>query len=183
MKVSKSEHLGATMTNKQEVFTEYYLGVSRFNATDAARRAGYACPKEEGYRLKRRPDIAAVLSERMADLCMGANEVLVRLAEHARGSLQPFLSEVNGELWPDLTTDEAKQHLHLLKKIKPKKRVGGPADDQWTETEIELELHDPQAALVHIGRHHKLFTDTLERDLSKLSDAELRAIIAEEDGG
>jgi phage terminase small subunit len=170
------------MTNKQEIFTQAYLGVSRFNATDAARRAGYACPKEEGYRLKRRPDIAAVISERMADLCMEANEVLARLAEHARGSLQPFLREVNGELWPDLTTDEAQQHLHLLKKIKPKKRVGGSLDDQWTETEIELELHDPQAALVHIGRHHKLFTDRLEQNLSKLSDAELRAIIAEEEG-
>ena len=170
------------MTNKQNIFIEYYLGVSRFNATDAARRAGYACPKEEGYRLKRRSDIAALLSERITELCMGADEVLARLAEHARGSLGSFLSEVNGELWPDLTTDEARQNLHLLKKIKPKKRVGGPADDQWTETEIELELHDPQAALVHIGRHHKLFTDKMEHDLSKLSDAELRAIIAGEEG-
>jgi phage terminase small subunit len=171
------------MTNKQEFFTEYYLGESRFNATDAARRAGYASPKEEGYRLKRRPDIAAAISERLAELAMEADEVLVRLAEHARGSLACFLREVNGELWPDLTTDEAKQHLHLLKKIKPKKRVGGTAEDQWVETEIELELHDPQAALVHIGRHHKLFTDRLEQELSKLSDAELRAIIAGEDGG
>jgi hypothetical protein len=31
-----------------------------------------------------------------------------------------------------------------------------------TEVDVELELYDAQAALVHIGRHHKLFTDKSE---------------------
>jgi hypothetical protein len=62
----------------------------------------------------------------------------------------------------DLSTQEADEHFHLLKKLKRKDRSGGQGKDAWTETEIEFEIHDPQAALVHLGRHHKLFTDGVE---------------------
>ncbi len=56
---------------------------------------------------------------------MAADDVLMRLAEYARGTIKPLLREQDGELWPDLTSDEAQANLHLLKKIKPKKRQNG----------------------------------------------------------
>lgn len=36
------------LTNKQQAFINYYLGESKMNATDAARRAGYKHPKVQG---------------------------------------------------------------------------------------------------------------------------------------
>lgn len=166
---------------------EYYLGRAHWNATEAARLAGYSDPEQSGWENKKKQEIQAAISERVAAVAMTADEVLIRLAEHARGSFKPFVTEgMDGELWPDLTTQAAQDNLHLLKKIKPKKRVGGSKEDPWTETEIELEIHDPQAALVHLGRHHKLFTDKIEqsgnltiRTAADLSDDELAEIAAE----
>ena len=39
------------LTTKQRLFIDFYLGVSQFNATDAARRAGYKFPNTDGPRL------------------------------------------------------------------------------------------------------------------------------------
>ena len=36
------------LTDKQQAFINYYLGESKMNATDAARRAGYKQPKVQG---------------------------------------------------------------------------------------------------------------------------------------
>ena len=151
------------LTDKQRLFVEFYMGQARWNATEAARLAGYSDPEVSGWENKQKPAIQKAISRRIETVAMGADEVLLRLAEPARASFKPFLVEGStGELWPDLTTEAAQANLHLLKKIKPKKRVGGPVEDQWVETEVELELHDAQAALVHLGRHHKLFTDKQE---------------------
>lgn len=189
----KAEDPGSTksalekLTDKQRLWVEYYLGRAHWNASEAARLAGYADPGQAGWENKKKQEIQAAISERVALIAMSADEVLIRLAEHARGSFKPFLVEGNeGELWPDLTTQEAQENLHLLKKIKPKRRTGGRDEDRWTEDEIELELHDPQAALVHLGRHHKLFTDKTEQSgtitiktAAELSDDELADIATE----
>lgn len=94
---------------------------------------------------------------------MSADEVLLRLRDVARGSLRHFVVKGDdGDVWPDLTTEEAEAKFHLLKKIKPKRRVSTRKDDPWVETEVELELHDAVTALTLLGRHHKLFTDKVE---------------------
>ena len=36
------------LTNKQQAFIDAYCGASKFNATDAARRAGYKHPEVQG---------------------------------------------------------------------------------------------------------------------------------------
>ena len=123
--------------------------------------------------------IRAEIDARLAEMGMGANEVLARLASHARGSLDPFL-QVSGEnAWIDLTTDEAKVNLHLIKEMETERRRYGKDDDMVEEFKVKIKLHDPQAALVQLGRHHKLFTDKVEVDDSGLDDAErARRIIA-----
>jgi phage terminase small subunit len=145
------------LSPKQEMFIETYLQC--WNASEAARVAGYSFPNVAGTRLLANVSIAARVSERIAATAMSADECLKRLAEIARGSLKPFVTEVGEDVWPDLVSAQADENFHLLKKIKPKRRVGGPPDNQWTETEIELEIHDPMRALELIGKHHKLFTD------------------------
>lgn len=172
------------LTRKQQAFVEHYLIC--WNATEAARRAGYSpnsC-RAMGSENLTKPDILAVINARLANLKMQADEVLARLTEQARGSLSDFINEAG-----DIDLDRARQDdkLHLLKRYKvTERKVAGKA-----ERTIEVELYDAQAALVHLGKHLKLFTERLETtganggpietnhtvDLSKLSIEQLEAIV------
>jgi hypothetical protein len=73
--------------------------------------------------------------------------------------LDPFLVEVGDDVWPDLTSEEAKKKRYLLKKIKPKRKSWGSGEEAVTETEVELEIHDPVRALKLLGDAHGLFSD------------------------
>lgn len=156
-------------TDKQHVFVEIYL--KTWNATEAARQAGYkgndATLASVGYANLRKAEIREQIDARLAEFGMSANEVLARLASHARGDLSPFLSQDVDEVSFDLTTEQAKENLHLIKKIKSKTKRGTKDNgEEWEEHETEIEVHDPQAALVHLGRYHKLFTDKAENEQS-----------------
>ena len=70
------------LTNKRIVFVEEYL--SCWNASEAARRAGYKHPGSQGHALLQIPEIQAYIKLRLADMQMSADEVLNRLADHAR---------------------------------------------------------------------------------------------------
>lgn len=153
-----------SLTDKQRVFVEEYLRC--WNAAEAARLAGYSerSAKEIGAENLTKPNIVEMVQQRMAEKVMSADEVLVRLAEHARGSIRPFVQQVGESIRVDITEDEeGEKPLHLIKKIKIKHRMGSTKDGgEFEEFENEIELHDAQAALVHLGRHHKLFTDKSE---------------------
>jgi hypothetical protein len=146
---------------KQQAFVEEYL--TCWNASEAARRAGYKTQANvQGARLLANDSIRAKIETRLKEKAMGADEVLARLAEHARGDFSSFLT-ATGTI--DLTSDDAKAKLFLLKRVKVTSRKYAK-DDEFEEYHTEIELHDPQAALVHIGRHHKLFTDAVEQTVS-----------------
>ena len=141
-------------TNKAKAFVDAYFACG-FNATEAAKRAGYSqkTAYSIGHENLKKPEIAALVAERMKKAAMPANEVLARLAAIARGDVSHFLTD-KGDI--DYTTEQAKANIHLLKKARVKRGVT-KSGEPWTETEIEL--HDPQSALVNIGRHHGLFVD------------------------
>ena len=98
---------------------------------------------------------------------MSANEVLQRLADMARGDMGKFL-DVNsmGIFNLDLKKAKELELLHLIKKVKDRSvmtMVMRDGEEVATETHnFEVELHDAQAALVHLGRYHKLFVDKQE---------------------
>lgn len=165
----------ARNTDKQRVFVETYL--QTWNASEAARRAGYRGRANQiGYRLLTNVDIRAAIERRLSELAMNADEVIARLAAMARGDLSPFVTEA-GTI--DLTTEIARENMFLVKRIKTKERRGtNDKNEDWEEVYTEIELHDPQAALVHIGRHLKLFTDKFETD-DGLSEPERIARIVE----
>lgn len=89
---------------------------------------------------------------------MSADEVLRRLADHARGTIEDFVSfveetnPVSGEKKAvaviDLEQARELGKLHLLKKFREDK-----------DGSRAIELHDPQAALGQLGRYHGLFLD------------------------
>ena len=134
------------LSNKQRVFVEEYLVC--WNASEAARKAGYTGQANVvGPRLLADVRIATAVAARIAEKAMGADEVLLRLGDQARASFADFLT--GSEI--DLVKAERNGKLHLVKRIAMSEKGA-----------ITLELHDAQAALVHIGRHHGLFVDKQE---------------------
>lgn len=135
------------LSNKQRVFVEEYL--KDWNATQAALRAGYSAKTAYsiGQENLKKPEVNTAIQARITEKVMSADEVLLRLADQARGSMEDFLTA--GEI--DLLKAEQNGKLHLVKRVS--------VTDKGTVT---LELHDAQAALVHIGRHHGLFVDKQE---------------------
>ena len=177
------------LTDKQAAFVEEYLIC--FNKTKAAIAAGYSvkASRSVGCDLIRKPEIAEAISQRLAESAMTADEVMMRLAAHARGDIDDCLDE-DGRFSLKKAREAKKTSLIKKMRIKETKRV---IDETEVITqEVELELHDAQAALQLIGRHHKLFVDRTELtgkdggpvehsvkpDLSKLSVDELRALRA-----
>jgi phage terminase small subunit len=153
------------LTVKEQLFVDAYLGEARFNATEAARIAGYKGNDNTlgvvGFDNLRKPKIAAWVIERLNEAAMSANEVLARLSKQARGSLADVLTE-EGEF--DLASARARKVDDLLKKLKVKKSVRRERGSTNTVEDLsyEYEIHDAQAALVHLGKFHKLFADRVE---------------------
>lgn len=139
----------SSLTNKQRLFIEEYLQC--WNATEAARRAGYAGNDATlavvGYENLRKPKLEAIIHQRLAEAAMGADEVLKRLAEQARGLSKDFFTS-GGNL--DMPTIVAEDMTHLVKKTRQ------------TKYGLDIELYDAQAALVQIGRAHGLFKDKMD---------------------
>jgi phage terminase small subunit len=156
------------LTTKQRVFVERYLA-NGFNGAEAARYAKYAHPQVDGSRLLGNVSIQAIIQTRLDEEAMSANEVLHRLAAHARGTADDFLTiervkrrrlpEKEGEAGEEyealdigLDLERAKKHgkLHLIKSMK---------EGQWG---LSVELYDAQAALALLGKHHGLFVEQLK---------------------
>lgn len=137
------------LNTKQTVFVEEYLKC--WNSSEAARRAGYNGRSNQiGSRLLTNVDIKAQIDERIAELKMSTDEVLIRLAEQARGSLAEF---TDVQLMADLK-DHPRAHLikHLTTDVYEDK-LGK------LHYKTKFELYDAQAALVHIGKAHGLFNN------------------------
>jgi len=138
------------LTPKQIVFVAEYL--KDFNATRAARCAGYkgndVTLASVGYENLRKPQIKALINKELKQKAMGPDEVLARLADHARGSAADFLDvDKYGFTSLNLGRMKSEGKLHLVKKYKT------------TRQGIEIELYDAQAALVHLGKGHGLWID------------------------
>lgn len=84
-------HNDQQLTGKRRAFIEAYLGVARFNASEAARIAGYANPPQDGHRLLRNDDVRARIDERFRADAVSADEVRSLLAQDARRSDEDIL--------------------------------------------------------------------------------------------
>src|SRR6267378_4000704 len=155
------------MTDQQKIFVAAYCGEARFNATEAARIAGYRHPNITADSVKRRPEVAAAIEERLAQETLKSQEVLQLLTQQATGSVGDFVEVYESGVWK-FDLNKNKKKLHLVKKL------------SQTRDSMSIELYDAQAALIALGRHYKLFTDKQEIDATitetaydDLSDTEL----------
>lgn len=80
------------LADKQQRWIEAYVGVARFNATEAARLAGYSDPKNSGNANKRNAIIRAHVKEWLADHTLSADEVLRELTDVGSADWQHFVT-------------------------------------------------------------------------------------------
>lgn len=137
------------LTDKQRAFVEEYL--KDFNATQAAIRAKYSeeSARQIGSENLSKPYIAELVRQRIAETAMSADEVLLRLAEQARGIPAKYISTKGTVKVAQLVRDGK---THLIKKISD------------TAQGRMYEFYDAQSALQLIGRHHALFTDKTQSE-------------------
>jgi len=150
------------LSPKHRKFCEEYLRL--WNATDAYQaaypKASRETARRNGSDLLTNTDIAQEIKARIDERAMSANEVLDRLAEHARNEHGRYITE-DGAV--NLTQLIADGKAHLIKGIKE------------TQYGKNIEFYDAQAALVQLGKHHKLFTDRIEQDMTDRAAAALIA--------
>lgn len=146
--------MATRLTAKQSLFIEAYLIC--LNATEAAKRASYrgnrATMAAIGYENLRKPHIAKIIKERLAERAMGADEVIDRVTSLARGSFANFLND-------DLSINYAvvKRQGHLIKSLRHTK-----------EGDIILELHDAPKNLALLGKYHRLWVDRIETETKQV---------------
>lgn len=140
------------LSKKRRAFVEHYLEC--WNGAEACRRAGYATKyaDRQAATLLRVPAVQEAISARLADLTLTADEVLVRLAEQARGTAARYIElDHAGKPRLNLARMKADGKEHLIKSFEVNMRGV-----------TRFEMYDAQSALALIGKHHRLFTDRVE---------------------
>jgi len=140
-----------------------------WNATKAAKLAGYKAKSESafgaiGHENLRKLKIKAHIEERLSVEVMGANEVLSRLAKMARAfDVADYVSQE--EVYQVNKEGEEYMSGYALKVDFKKLQKDGysPLIKRIYQTNkgVGVEWHDQMAALVHLGKHHALFTENL----------------------
>ena len=157
------------LTKKRELFVYHYVGECYYNATAAARKAGYKHPKEEGSRLLAIASVKAAIKELMEENGLSRERVAADIAKLALSSdISHFLSwGKDGDVKLDLQAAYEAGHMDAVKKIK--------VDEQGRVTDIEL--HDKTALLRDLGRAHGMF-----KSVSKIDDGDgvLKIILVDE---
>lgn len=150
------------LSPKHQAFVDAYL--QSFNATDAYsivyQPKSRASAAVNGHKLLRNTKIADAISIRLQEKAMGADEVLMRLADTARSDLGPYMSD-DGEV--DIAAMKKAGKTHLIRKIERTVRTGTSKDGgTWEHVTAKIELHDAKDAQKLIGQHHRLFADRVE---------------------
>lgn len=134
------------MTRKQRKWLAEYLKC--WNATEAARRAGYKWPNKIGP--ANLAKLAPQIRERLDEAAMTADEALARLAERARFDVSPYISLTDGRLVLDLARLVDDGHGRHVKSIKA------------TAHGDIVEFYDGQECLILMAKHHGLLSDKAE---------------------
>lgn len=148
------------MTGMQALFVEEYLRC--WSAREAAKRAGYKDPDNQGYRNLRLPYIQKAIKARMRAFQMETDEVMMRLTQQARNDLGDYLilSEDGKKFEVDWV--RLKEAGHLVKKISYSQK-GQPV----------IEFHDSQRALEIIARAKGMFVDRQEVKVGELNPVQV----------
>ena len=149
---------------QQRAFVHECLADPAFNATDAARRAGYKAPSQAANQLLKQKVIAAILGKAMREreerLQITADQVLIELARIAFANPQIYYNEDGSiKALHSLTPAEAA----AIKEIESE--ITHRGEDSETVT-TKYKLHDKVRALELLGRHFSLLNEKVQHEFS-----------------
>jgi phage terminase small subunit len=136
------------LTAQQLRFVEEYC--VDWNGTKAAERAHYSAKsaRQQASNLLADERIQAAIAKRMELFSMSAAEAQAKLAEWGRGTVAHFLKvNEDGAIVINLAHSDAKEHLHLLRKVKQKRRIVRTEKAEFEEITTEIDLHDAKDAV------------------------------------
>lgn len=132
-----------SLTYKQRAFVEHFLGVAQWNATEAARRAGYKHPNKQGPRLLVNVGIQRHIADRLHEMGATADELVCRWLVRMRADISPFVSKRGLDV-------QAMREAGLGHLIKGVRRSGSVTN---------VELRDPDKAEELLARPLGMFVE------------------------
>lgn len=148
--MSDTQALLAQLTDKERAFAIAYA--SCLNGAKAARAAHYS--EASIYVIAsenlRKPKIRTAIDALMAETAMPPNEILARLTDQARGSMEDFLTVRGRGVALDLKKAADRGVLHLVKKYSK------------TKQGVSVELYSAYDAQVKLGEHERLWVQRSE---------------------
>lgn len=129
------------LTNKQQAFVEYYLGYAQWNATEAARRAGYRHPGQQGHRLLKNVEIKQHIRDRLHTMGATTDALMGRWLTRIEADISPFVT--SGGL--DVEGLKEAGLGHLIKGVRE------------TKDATTILLRDPDVAEDRLARHLQMF--------------------------
>ncbi len=167
----------------QVVLDEYLVSFSKVKAYQKAfPNSTYDSARSASARLFANVSFSSHLQSRLAEVHMSADEAVKLLSDMARADIGKF-AEAKGNGWIfDMEKAKKSGMTKLIKKIRQKTTVYPIKGME--ETELEIELHDSQAALDKVLRIHGKYKDNLNLqnfDLSKLTEEQLTRLANGED--
>ncbi len=145
----------AMLTRKELAFIDEYF-LCGLRGSDAARRCGSKSPRMYAHRMLSNVNIQAEIDKRLARHKMSSAMVLARLSDMAMSNIADFTDIED--------TSDLRKYRHKTHVIKKFKKTVHHTRDNETFTTIEIELYGADSALVNLGRHYKLFTDSVKID-------------------
>lgn len=114
---------------KEKAWFESYFGKARFNATEAARVAGYKWPDKIGWRKKEK--FKDAIAERMEEMTMTADEALALLSKMARAPQAKYMMPTG----PDMRRLIDAGHADMISEVKK------------SQGSITVKFHDQKDAI------------------------------------
>lgn len=155
---SSKEKTQPKLTDKQRAFVDAYCGEAHFNATKAAKLAGYSGNRNTlnsiGSQNLAKPAIREEIDRRLAAAGVTAQEVLSVLADQLRSSMDDFLTVPEGSTVALIDFDKiaAAGKLHLIKRY------------SWTQHGPRIELYDAQRAAELLGKALGIWRERVETE-------------------
>ena len=134
------------LTYKQRAFVEHFLGEAQWNATEAARRAGYAYPNVEGCRLLVNANVKVHIINRLHAMGASAEALMGRWLTRIEADISPFVSR-------DGLDVEGLKEAGLGFLIKGVRE---------TKDATTILLRDPDVAEDRLAKHLGMFTEKRE---------------------
>ena len=155
-------------SEKEQIWLSEYLKC--FNATEAARRAGYTWPNVQGQQKKEkfRDEIKRVLSER----AYSPEEIIDELQQIAQGDLGDMMEVTSMGFSIDMKTAKKNGLTKLIRKAKQNTTLYQSKSELVPDSEtheIEIELYSRHEALRDLAKVHALFVDRTRNDSDALT--------------